>query len=188
MGVEPQKSQSCAAHGRTENKQLACAGDVRNEQVLCKHGIAGHVGKHTQCAANQHHGHDGQTIQPVRQVDGVAGANDDQVREDDETEHAQRVGHFLEERHPQACCGWQVNPEPRGNPVQEQLKHFQVGAFRHGKRQVQRRHQPHERLPEVFFARAHALWVFAHDLAPVVYPANGTEPQGDDQDNPDEPV
>ena len=188
VGVEPQKGQPRPGHGRAEDQQLARARDVREEQVLGVHRAAGDVGKHAQGRAHHHHRHDGQAIEPVGEVDGIAGAHDDQVGQDDEAQHAQWVAHLFEEGQLQARLGRQIQRETRLHPAHKQLQHLGVGAFRNAERQVQGRHQPNDRLPEILLARAHAFGVFVDDLAPVVHPPNGTKAKRDNEHDPDKTV
>jgi hypothetical protein len=186
--VEPQKGQAGAGHGRAEDQQLARTGDVREEQVFGVDRAAGHVSEHAQRRAHHDHGHDGQAVQAVGQVDGVAGAHDHEVGQDHKAEHAERVADFLDEGHEQTGLGRQVHVKARLHPAEEQLEHAHVGTLGNAEHQVQRRDQPDDGLPHVFLARAHAFRVLEHDLAPVVRPADGAEAQRDDEDDPDEAV
>jgi hypothetical protein len=90
------------------------------------HRAAGHVGEHAQRRAHHHHRHDRQAVQAVGEVHRVARADDHQVGEDHEAEHAQRVADLLEEGHQQAGLGRQVDVEARAHPGEEQLQHAQL--------------------------------------------------------------
>ena len=78
--------------------------------------------------------------------------------------------------------------KPDDHPGKEQLQHPQVAGLGHAEHQVERSDQTDHRLPEVLLARAHALGVLVHHLAPVVHPADGAKAQRDQQHDPHEAV
>eukprot|EP01022_Parablepharisma_sp_SALTPOND_P026954 TRINITY_DN652_c1_g3_i1.p2 TRINITY_DN652_c1_g3~~TRINITY_DN652_c1_g3_i1.p2 ORF type:complete len:1102 (+),score=458.93 TRINITY_DN652_c1_g3_i1:51019-54324(+) len=188
IGVVPEEGQARAAHGATEDQQLASTGDVRDEQVLGIAGATGQVGEQAQRRAHQHGRHDGQAIQAIGQVDSIAGADDDEIGQGDETPHAQRIADGLEEGHDQVGLGRQVQAEAGTHPRHEQVEHLHVAHFRDREGQVERGHQADQRLPEILLARAHALRVAIDHLAVVIDPADGAEAERDDQHDPDETV
>jgi hypothetical protein len=113
--------------------------------------------------ADHHRRHDGQAVEAVGQVHRVAGADDDEIGEDDEADDAQRIGHRLEEGHDQ------------------------LGVRRQRRRVAEedRRRRADQRLPEELRARRQPLRVAMHHLAPVVHPADRAEAEGHEQHDPD---
>ena len=186
--VEPQEGQARASHRRSEDQHFSGTGDVREEQVFRVNRTARDVGKDAQAGAHHHHRHDGQTVQTVGQVDRIAGAHNHQVSQNDKSQHAQRVADFLDEGQQQTGLGRQVQVKARLHPFEKELQHAPVGILRDAEHQVQRRQQTNHGLPEIFFARPHALRVLVHHLAPVVGPADGAKAQRDEQNNPDKAV
>ena len=81
--VEPEKAQAGAGNGPAKYRQLPTAGNVRNVQVLGKIRVSRQVGDNTQGRTHHHRGQYCQAVQPVSQVDGVAGSDDDEVSERD---------------------------------------------------------------------------------------------------------
>ncbi|MNT12191.1 hypothetical protein D3C72_1471110 [compost metagenome] len=190
MRVIPEEGQAGTGQRAAEDHQLAGARNVRDEQVARIRGVTRQIGEQAQSRAHHHGWHDGQTIEAVGEIDGVAGADDDAIGQRDEAPHAQRIADGLEERHDQVGLRRQVHGEARLHPGVDQIPHVARVGFRHGdgKRQVKRGDDADQRLPEVFFARAHAFRILVHHLAVVVGPADGAKAQGDDQDRPDEAV
>ena len=129
MGVEPQKGQTGTGHCRAENQQFARARDVREEQVFGKHRASGDVGKHAQRRPDHHNRHDGQAVEPVGQIHGVARSHDHQVGQSNEAQHAQGVTDLLEKRHQQARLGRQTEVEARLHPFEEQFEHAHIRVF-----------------------------------------------------------
>ena len=188
MCVEPQEGKPRPGHRRAEDQQFARARNVREQQVLAVDGATHHIGKDAQRAAHQYHRHDDETIKAVGQVHRVAGTDDHEVRQDDETEHAQRVADLFEERHDQVRLGWQVQREAAAHPIQEEFKHAHVAGLGYRERQVRGSKQADHGLPEELLARGHAFRVTMHDLAIVIHPADGAVAEGDQQHDPDEAV
>ena len=129
MGVEPQKGQASAGHGGAKNQQLTGAWDVGEKQVLGINRATRHVSKDPQRRTHHHDRHDGQAIESVSQIHGIARTHDHQVGEDDKTEHTQGVADLLEEGQQQAGLRRQADIKTRLNPIHEQLEHAQVRAF-----------------------------------------------------------
>ena len=76
--VEPEKARTRADHRPTQNRQLPGTGDVMNLQVFGKDGIAREIGDEAETRGGNHHGDNRQTVEPVCQVDGIPGADDDE--------------------------------------------------------------------------------------------------------------
>src|SRR5690606_24655755 len=83
IGVEPQKTETGATQGGAEHHQLADTGDKGNMQVTGELDVAHQVGKHAKGATHQYGGHDGQPVETIGEVDGIAAADNDEVGEDD---------------------------------------------------------------------------------------------------------
>ena len=60
-------------------KHLADAGDVRDLQVGGELDVAGGVGEDAERRGDHHRRHDGETVEAVGEIHGVAGADDDEV-------------------------------------------------------------------------------------------------------------
>ncbi|KAG0757056.1 hypothetical protein G6F22_020087 [Rhizopus arrhizus] len=97
---------------------------------------ADHVGEDAQRAAHHHGGHDGQAVEAVGQVHGVAGAHDHGPGQRHEAQHAQRIAHRFEERHDQVGARRQRHREAAADPGLEERPQFGVGRRRHGERQT----------------------------------------------------
>ena len=95
--VEPEEAQARADHRAAEHRQLAGAGDVVDLQIVGEHDVAGEIGDQAEGRRRDHHRHDGEAVEPVGEVDRIAGADDDEGAEDHE-EPAEIDHQFLEER------------------------------------------------------------------------------------------
>ncbi|MNN08042.1 hypothetical protein D3C81_1208850 [compost metagenome] len=188
MRVEPEERQPRPGHRRAEDQQLARARDVREQQVLAVDRVTHHIGKHAQATAHQHHRHDHQAVQAIGQVHGVARADDHEIGQHDEAHHAQRVADFLEEGHDQVGLVRHIGPHAALDPAQEQAPYAHVAGLGHRERQIDRRHQPDQRLPEELLAARHAARVAIHHLAVVIDPADGAVAHRHQQHHPDEAV
>src|SRR3546814_7788536 len=73
------------------------AWNIRKEQLFGIIDPAHHIRENSQGAAHLDGGHDGQSVQPVRQVDGIAGPDDHQPCKRHETEYAQWITDKSEE-------------------------------------------------------------------------------------------
>ena len=186
--VEPQEAQACARDRPADHGELPGTGDVGQEQIAGEVRAAGHVREDTQRGADHHRRHDREPVEPVRQIDRIAGADDDAEGERDESPHAERIGHGLEERHDEVGLGTQIDVEAAAHPCGQQSQELRVVRRGHRERKVDRGDQADQRLPEELGARRQALRIPVHDLAPVVGPADGTEAHGHEQDDPDEAV
>lgn len=102
---------------------------MRDEQILGVVGTTGQIGKNTQCRTNQYRWHDRQAIKAVGQVDGVAGADNHEIRQGNETPHAERIADGLEERYDQIGLRRQIHAETGLHPADKQFQHLHVGAF-----------------------------------------------------------
>ena len=65
IGVEPQKSETRAAHGGTENHNFVRACDIRQLQVLGKLGMAAGVGEDGEAGGNEDDGEGGKSVKAV---------------------------------------------------------------------------------------------------------------------------
>lgn len=69
-------------------------------QVICKVHVTGRPGYQRETARDKHGWHDGEAIQTIGQVDGVAGTDDHKVSQQN-VEQPQLRHHVFEERHHQ---------------------------------------------------------------------------------------
>ena len=136
---------------------------MRHAKVFGKHRVAGHVGENGQCRGHHHRGHDRQPVEAVSEVDRIAGADDDEISEDDKSHCTQRNANMFEERYDQLGLRGQM----RG-----------VGD-------KQRRSQPDQRLPEILGLGRQALGIAMHNFPVVVHPAHRAKPEGSEQHHPD---
>ena len=83
MAVEPEKAQTGSHERRRDHGKLARIGIKWNLEVFRDAKIPGRVGKQCIGEGNRDRAADGEAIQPVRQIDCVGRAHDDE-REKDE--------------------------------------------------------------------------------------------------------
>ena len=139
--------------------------------------------------ADHHRRHDGEAVEAVGEVDRVARADDDEVRQRDEAPDAERIRDRLEERHDQVGLRRQADAEsPLSTHARKQLRERGVVGRRHREREIDRGDDADQRLPEELRARRQPLRIAGDDLAPVVDPADGAEAERDQQHDPDEAV
>ena len=118
---------------------------VRDVQVVCKVHVTGRPRHQRETARDKHGWHDGQAVQTIGQVDGVAGADDHKVSQQN-VEQPQLRHHVFEERHHQLG----------GRGV------FSCQVKREGHAQRNHRH------PEILPTGDQPFSVFAHDFAVVI--------------------
>src|SRR5258707_949544 len=79
---------ACAAagpdYGAAEHRERAGARHMIDLQVSSEDRVAGEIGDKGEAAGGEHRRYDGEAIEPVRQVDGVRGADHDQDVESNE--------------------------------------------------------------------------------------------------------
>ena len=95
--VEPQEAEAGTDHRAAQHRQFAGAGDVMDLQIVGEHQIAGQIRDQPEARRRDHHRHDRQTVQPVGEVDRIAGADDDEGAEQHESP-AEIDHQLLEER------------------------------------------------------------------------------------------
>ncbi|QTK78004.1 hypothetical protein AT6N2_C0032 [Agrobacterium tumefaciens] len=94
--IEPQKAETRADDGADDDGELTRAGHKIDLQVIGENRITSEIGNHAERRGGNHHGDDGQTIETIRQVHGIARADDDESTE--EHEEITEIDHeFLEE-------------------------------------------------------------------------------------------
>ena len=71
IGVEPQKSETRAAHGGTENHDFVRACDIRQLQVLGELRVSAGVGEDGEAGDDKDNGEGGKSVKAVGQIDGV---------------------------------------------------------------------------------------------------------------------
>src|SRR6058998_516119 len=97
MTVEPEEADGRADERAAEHRQLARPAHVEDLQIVGRPEVAREVGDDAEGRARHHDGADGQPVEPVGEVHRVAGADDDQHRED-EPDDAEVQEPALEER------------------------------------------------------------------------------------------
>ena len=95
--VEPEKSEPRADHRPAHHGKLAGAGHEMDLQIVGEHRIADEIGNPDEARGGDHHRADGEAIESVGQVHGVAGADDDEGSQD-RKEPAEVDGHVLDHR------------------------------------------------------------------------------------------
>ena len=166
IGVEPKEAEAGADQARAKDQDLTDAGDVGNLQIARELEIAGRIGEHAERARHHDGGHDRETIEAIREIHGVAGADDHEIREGDEQHDAHRHGNALEERHVQRGLGGRV----------VQIKKRERGR------------EPDQGLREVLVTRRQALGVTDHQFQIVVVEADHAERERRQQQDPNEAV
>ena len=79
---------------------------MREAEIARKDRVAHHVRENAERAADHHRRHDREAVEPIGQIDRVAGPDDDEKRQRDESPDAQRIRHRLEEGDDQVgACG-----------------------------------------------------------------------------------
>jgi hypothetical protein len=124
--------------------------------------VAGDVSEDGEGAGDHDGRHDGEAVEAVGQIDRVAGADNHEIGQRDETDDAERIGNGLEEGDDQLRLG--------------------AGLGRVG--EEQRGAEAEHRLPEIFPAGRQALRVAVNHLLPVVVPADDAEAERDDEHGP----
>ena len=102
--IEPQKAKTCANESTANDSQLARARHKINAEIIGENRIAGDPGDNGECSRCNHRGHDCQTIEPIGQIDRIAGGDDDERRKKQE-EPAQIEEIAIDERHSQTRGG-----------------------------------------------------------------------------------
>ena len=95
--LNQRKPRPGADHRAAQHRQFAGAGDVVDLQIVGEHRVADEIGDQAEACRGDHHRHDGEAVEAVGQVHGVAGADDDEGAEEHE-EPAEIDDQFLEER------------------------------------------------------------------------------------------
>src|SRR3984893_17561113 len=101
--VEPEESQPGADHGTAKDGKLASSGNVMNVEVGGEKRMADEIGNEPEAERNDDHGHGRQSVEPVREVHGIPGTDNDETAENEE-EPAERDDKLLEERNGERCC------------------------------------------------------------------------------------
>ncbi len=166
IGVEPEKTETGAADGGAEYGELTGARHIGHAQIFGEIQMACDVGENRQRARHHDSRHNGETVEAIGEVHGVAGADNDEIGQHDEADSAQRQHRTFEKR-------------------EDQLS---LGRYCRGREKIDGHAKTYQRLPEIFFARGQPLGVAVHDLAPVVHPADDTKTERGKQYHPDETV
>ena len=179
IGVEPEEADARAGHRRAEDGELAGALDVRDEQVVgdvepLDHQ-SGEVREQEEGERADDGGPDGEPVEPVGQVDRVAGADDDDEGEREVQPPGQdrAEGAHLDEGNGQARIEQQVRMQQPAPPVDEEHRDHA---------------QEDQRLPEELLAAGQALRVALGELQPVVGEPDQAVAEREHQRRPHQPV
>ena len=96
--IEPEKAESAADQGATDNRELSGAGNVLDLKIFGDACMAGCVGEHEKGASGDHHGADSESVESVGQVHRIARGDDDEGRQGD-VEDSDVWREILEEGH-----------------------------------------------------------------------------------------
>ena len=77
MRVVPKKADRRSHHGAAENGQLSHLRHTLQFQVGSERSVAADVGQHRQRPGGDHRATDGQPVQAIGEIHGVAGKHDD---------------------------------------------------------------------------------------------------------------
>jgi hypothetical protein len=80
----------------------------------------------------------------IRQINGIAGADNDAVSQEDEAEYTQGITDMLEEGNNQVGSGRQLQGEAAKQPLDEELHNLMIVRRRNRKGDVDRRNQADE--------------------------------------------
>ena len=94
--IEPEEPEAGAEHRAAQHRELAGSGDVSDLQIIREDRVAGQVRDHAEAGGRDHDRHDRKTVETIRQVHGVAGADHDEGAKDHE-EPAEIEHHVLQE-------------------------------------------------------------------------------------------
>src|SRR5687767_5946388 len=106
MRVVPEEADGCAHHGAAKDSELADFRLMLYLKIIGEHAVAAHISEHCERAGRDHGATDGESIQAVCQVHGVAGSNNHEHYQDDEGNECE---------------------EPKMG-IMQQLRHHQLGA------------------------------------------------------------
>src|SRR6202043_2896964 len=87
----PEEADAGADNGAAEDGELADQGHALQLEVVGEDDVAADVGEHGERAGGDDGAADGQAVEAVGEVDGVAGAGDDDHHEEDEGQKVQPV-------------------------------------------------------------------------------------------------
>ncbi len=105
--IEPEKAKAGPQDRCRKNSQLSRSLNVRNQEILRHQSVTGHVGDHGIGQCSDHHGPNGQPIEPVREIDGI-GTSDDHNDGKNHVEPSQVRHEALKKRHAEFCAvPWQ---------------------------------------------------------------------------------
>src|ERR1700726_2270391 len=95
--VEPEKSEARAEQRAAQHRELAGARDIVDLQIVGEDHVAGEIGDQAKACGCNHDRDDCEPVETVGQIDGIAGADNDESAEDHE-EPAEIQHYILEER------------------------------------------------------------------------------------------
>src|ERR1700687_3246331 len=116
MCVVPEKSNGRTNHGSTKNSELTNLRHALQFEVGCKSGVAAEVGKNRERSGCDHSAADGEPVEAISEIDGIARSDNHKHNKTDERQEGQRpevrmnrqsLDHqvrveLLEERHQQS--------------------------------------------------------------------------------------
>ena len=181
MGVIPEEADGSADHRSAEDGDLADHGHTLQLEVVGKDDVAADIGEHGERAGGDDGAADGEPVQAVRQVDGVAGTHEHKHDEDDERDEREPV-HMRDDAHPVPDKVWTEVFGERN----DQARGVKAATFKRDQSHSDARADGE--LAGKFLTPGEALVMFVHDLDVIVGEAYGAERQGGEHDDPDEGV
>src|SRR5262245_10923784 len=160
--IEPEEAEAGADQGPADDGKLAGPWHEMDLQIFGEQRIADEIGDEAEGGGGDHHRHDGEAVETIGEVHGVAGTDNDEGAEGYK-QPAEVDQHVLEEGNGE--CGGERRLADRGNDP--------GGNERDG------------RLDNEPYAPAGAFHRLAGHFEVVVIKADGTIDEGNDQHHPD---
>ena len=143
------------------------------------------VGEDAKRRAHHDAGEHREAIQSVSEIHGVTRSHENEVREDDEAEHAERERNLAEERDREVEFPAHRKRESGPDPLPHQGEGRSIRRRLNGKRQIHRHDDADQGLPAELLAGTHAVRVVIHDLAVIVRPADPSVTERHEEHHPD---
>ena len=185
MAVEPQEGETRPSHRAAEHHKFSGSRNVVEEEVRREVRAAHAVGEDAKRRTHHYAGEHRKAIQAVSEIHGVTRPHENEVREDDEAEHAERERNLTEERDREVEFPAHRERESGPDPLPHQGEGRGVSRRLNGERQIHRDDDADQGLPAELLAGAHAVRVVVHDLAVIVRPADPAVTEGHQEHHPD---
>src|SRR5690606_17066210 len=122
--VIPEETKPRTNQRTAEDCKFTCTGHEVNLEIIRKDRIADEINDETKRSRGNHHRHNGEPVEPIREIDGIGGADNHQ-RAEQEEEPSKLDKQRLEERHGKRCLQRLTRHEhqrPHGNKGDDELK------------------------------------------------------------------